>query len=205
MIPLSHMLKEIGTHHGGVAVLPSPLVYLAELAKYWKKQNNDNLASRFADAMMVENPAFDLPGSWLHNCLHDLIIRYREDRPALTALLKICGKNLPTTLTMDNTFEKYVGEITELEDHLRWRVQAICRNEREMGSMRGLRASQAHMSSQESPYDPYVWPQAVGPPFQSDIFEAIKMGDIGAVCILLSQGINPNIKVKYSNLALQEA
>ncbi|THV86574.1 hypothetical protein D6D29_01432 [Aureobasidium pullulans] len=168
LIPLSHMLKEIGAHHRGFAVLPSPLVYLADLAKYWSDRDNDDLASRFAGEMMIHDSAFDSPGSWLHNCFQDLIVRYRTDKTALIALLKISGKNLPTLLTMDKDFERYVESVAGLDEHRRGKLRAICRE---------------------------------GP----DLSKAIEMDDIETLCVLLSHGANPNVKLETSEFALQKA
>ncbi|THW62045.1 hypothetical protein D6D19_09868, partial [Aureobasidium pullulans] len=205
LIPLSHMLKEIGAHHRGFAVLPSPLVYLADLAKYWSDRDNDDLASRFAGEMMIHDSAFDSPGSWLHNCFQDLIVRYRTDKTALIALLKISGKNLPTLLTMDKDFEKYVESVAGLDEHLRWKLRAICREGRELGSLQTIRASGASQSVRRGLYNPRVLQQTPDPSFPADLSKAIEMDDIETLCVLLSHGANPNVKLETSEFALQKA
>ncbi|KAH0175422.1 hypothetical protein KCU67_g211, partial [Aureobasidium melanogenum] len=189
------MLRDIGKIHGGVAVLPSPLVYLADLAKYWKDQNDDSLASKFASAMMVDNPAFDLTSSWLHNCLHDLTKRYRGS-VALIALLKMCGKDLPTRLTMDNDFRKYVEGLEEVDYNLRCKIQDICHDERRLGSWQTLRSSGTHVESRVEPYNYHLGRILSG---------AIEMGDIERVCDLLGRGVNPNTELEFPGFAIQKA
>jgi ankyrin repeat protein len=98
LIPLVNILEELSEHHGGGAVLPSPLGCLADLASYWSEQNDDSLASTFAEEMMSDNACDSSNGSLLHDSLRDLIRRHLDEKEVMMALFKTWGRNLPDIL-----------------------------------------------------------------------------------------------------------
>jgi hypothetical protein len=126
LIPLCRTLDEVGKQYDGVVALPSPLVYLSDLAKYWNEHGNRTLASEYAEEMLTDNIAFTVQGSVLHNSLRDFIGRHRQDIEALTTLLKLGGSSLPTVILQRNKPSAFDGDLEDIDPDLRQRLRTIC-------------------------------------------------------------------------------